>query len=118
ICLEVVHPSLLNEFDDPAWIKIDAEADAAAKLTHVFDGQAQPPRARRSQHEPIRTLGKVLLRQGRAEHFIVDAKIIYDDAALRNAGGPTRLEDVDRFALKRFRHPPTHRPAAQPFVLE
>ena len=41
-------------------------------------------------------MGKYLLGQGVAEHFVVDPVILDDDAALGDAGGAAGLEDVDR----------------------
>ena len=70
--LEVLHPALLDELDDPARIEIDAEADAAAVLAQVLDRQPQPARAGRAEHQPVRSLGEVLVGQRVAEHLVVD----------------------------------------------
>jgi hypothetical protein len=43
------HPALLDQFDHPARIEVDAEADAAAELAEMLDGEAQAPRARRTE---------------------------------------------------------------------
>ena len=115
---EVLHPALLDELDHPPRIEIDAETNAAAMLGQVLDRQPQPPRARGAQHQPIRAAREILLRQRVAEERIVDAEILDRDAALRHARGAARLEHVDRPVGQRLGHPPPHRPAAEPFVLE
>ena len=51
---ELLHPAFFDELDDPARIEIDAEADAAAMLGQMLDGQPQPPRAGRAEHQPVR----------------------------------------------------------------
>ena len=79
-------------------------------------------RSRRGPDGPsisqLRPLGEVLLRQRVAEHLVVDAEVVDDDAALGDAGGAAGLEDVDRLVLQRLGHPAAHRAAAQPLVLE
>src|SRR5262249_42181527 len=110
IRLQMLHPALFDELDDPAWIEIDAEADAAAELAEMLDGEAQPPRSARAKHQPVRSFGKVLLRQRRAELLVVDAKIVDDDAALRNAGGAAGLEDVGGLAPQGLGLPAPNRP--------
>jgi hypothetical protein len=60
--LEVLHPAVLDELDDPARIEIDAEANATAELAKMFDGQAQAARSGRSEHQPVAALGEVLVR--------------------------------------------------------
>src|SRR5262249_9808193 len=84
----------------------------------MLDGEAQPPRSARAKHQPVRSFGKVLLRQRRAELLVVDAKIVDDDAALRNAGGAAGLEDVGGLAPQGLGLPAPNRPAAKPFVFE
>ena len=42
--LQMLAPAFLDQLDDPARIEIDAEADAAAILREMLDGQAQPAR--------------------------------------------------------------------------
>ncbi len=49
-----------------------------------------------SQFDP---LGEILLRQRVAEHLVVDAEVVLDDAALGDAGGAAGLEDVGRLVL-------------------
>ena len=61
---------------------------------------------------------KILLRQRVAEQRVIDAKILDRDAALGHAGRAAGLEHVDRLVGQPLRHPPPHRPAAEPFVLE
>ena len=50
-----------------------------------------------SQFDPF---GKILVGQRVAEHLVVDAEVVDDDAALRDAGGAAGLEDVDRLVLR------------------
>ena len=67
-----------------------------------------------SQLDP---LGKILVGQRVAEHRVVDAEIVDDDAALGNAGGAAGLEDVDRLVRQALRAPsgaPGRRAAIRP----
>ena len=111
-------PALLDQLDHPPRIEIDAETNAAAMLRQMLDCQPQPPRPRRAQHQPVRAVRKILLRQRVAEERVVGPKILDRHAALRHARGAARLEHVDRLVGERLRHPPPHRPAAEPLVLE
>src|SRR5262245_61668232 len=112
------HPAFLYELDDPARIEVDTKADAAANLTEMFDGQPQSAGSGRTEHEPVRSLGEILLGQSVAEHFVVDAEIINDDAALRNTGRAARFKHVDRLLLQGLGDPTADRSATEPFVLE
>src|SRR5439155_19862259 len=38
VSIEVLHPTFFDELDDPAWVQVDAEADAAAILAEMLDG--------------------------------------------------------------------------------
>src|SRR6266852_3815303 len=49
--------------------------------------QKQPPRAGRAEHQPVGSLGEVLVGQRGREHLIVDPVVLADDAALGDAGG-------------------------------
>src|SRR5688572_16894212 len=112
-------PPFLNQLDHPPRVEIDAEADAAAaELREVLDRQAQPPGPRRSEHQPVRPLRKVLVRQRRAEQLVVGAEVGTGDARLRGARGAPCFEDVDRLIAEPARNPPPHGPAAEPLVLE
>src|ERR1051325_1004596 len=82
VSFKVLHPAFFDELDDPARIEIDAEADSAAKLAEVFDGQSQSARTGRAQHEPVGALGKIFVRKRFAEHFVVDPVIFGDYPAL------------------------------------
>ena len=115
---QVLHPAFLDELDDPAWIEIDTETDAAAVLAQVLHCQSQAPRTGWAEHEPVGAFGEILVRQRLAEKLVVDAKIIRDHAAFRNARRTTGLENIDRLVLERLRHPAANGAAAQPFVLE
>ena len=61
----------------------------------VLDGQAQPARAGRPEHQPVAPFREELLRQRVGEHLVVDPEVVDDDAALGDAGRAAGLEDVD-----------------------
>ena len=71
-----------------------------------------------SQHQPVRPLGKILVRQRVAEQRVIGAEVVDRDAALGDARRTAGFEYVNRLVGKRLRHPAPHRAAAQPFVLE
>ena len=84
----------------------------------MLHGKTQPPRARGPEHQPVGAPREIFVRKRLAEHFIVDAEVLDGNAAFRHSGRSPCLEDIERFAGKPLRHPPAHRPAPQPFVLE
>jgi hypothetical protein len=53
----------LINLNHPARIEIDAEADAAAMLAQVLDGEAQTPRTGRPSISQFAPFGKVLVRE-------------------------------------------------------
>ncbi len=57
---ELFDGAAFDELDNPARIQIDAEADAAAMLGQVLDGQTQAARAGGPEHQPIGAFGKIL----------------------------------------------------------
>ena len=116
--LEVLGPALLDQLDDPARIEIDAEADPAAVLAQMLDGEPQAPGTRRPEHQPVRAARKLVVRQRTAEQLVVDAEVFARDARFRNARRAAGLEDVDRLAGQPLRNPALHRTTAQPFILE
>ena len=116
--LHHLHLAHLDQLDHPARIEIDHEADAAAMLREMFDGEPQPARAARADHQPVSALRKLVVRQRLAEQLVVDAEVVDVDARLRHAGAAAGLERVDRLVLVGARHPAPHRAAAQPLVLE
>ena len=116
--LQVLAPALLDQLDHPARVEVDAEGDAAAVLGQVLHRQAQAPRARRAQHQPVRAAREVLVGQRLAEDLVVGAEVLTRDAGLRDAGGAAGLEHEDRLPGEALRHPALHRAAAQPLVLE
>src|SRR4029450_6150701 len=99
------HPALLDEFDDPARVEINAKAYAAAILAQMLDRQAQAPWAGRAQHEPVGPFGEELLRQRAAEDFVVDPMVLGDNAALRNACGAAGFENISRLVPQSTRQP-------------
>src|SRR5262245_51802722 len=115
--LEMFHPALIDQLDYPARVEVDAEADATAMLTEMLDGQAEAPWSGRPEHQPVRTLGKVLLWESLAEQLVIGAKVVGRHTTLRHAGSPARFEHVDRLVSVRLWHPAPHGPAAQPIVL-
>jgi len=84
----------------------------------VLDREAQPARPRRTEHQPVRALGKVLVGQRPAEELVVGAEVLDGDPALGDAGRAAGLEDVNRPSREPFRNPALDRTAAQPLVLE
>ena len=98
VFFQVFHPSLFDQLDDPARIQVDAETDAAAMLSQMLDGQSQPTRSARTEHQPVGSLGKVLVRQGVAEKFIVFPMIFNHHTALRNSRGAARFKHKRRLA--------------------
>ena len=84
----------------------------------MLDGQPQPPRARRTEHQPVGAAGKVFVVKRVAEHRVVDAEVVDIDPALGDAGAAAGLEDVDRPIGIGLGNPAPHRAAAEPFVLE
>ena len=108
----------LEELDDPARVEVDDEADAAAVLREVLDGETQAARPRRPEHEPVRALREKFVGQRVAEHLVVGAEVVDVDARLGHAGAAARLEDVDGTVGQTLRHPAADGAAAQPLVLE
>jgi len=80
IRLQMLHPALLDELDDPARVEIDAKADAAAMLAKMLDRQAEPAGAGGPEHQPVRPLREVFVGQGVAEQLVVDPVVLDDDA--------------------------------------
>src|SRR2546429_9976678 len=118
ICLQVLHPALLDELHHPARIEIETEADAAAELAEMLDGESQSARAGGAEHHPVGALREELVRQTLTEYLVVDPQVFADDAALGNTSGAAGLEDVDRFLVQRLGDEAPHRSSAQPAVLE
>ena len=56
--LHLLHLAALDELDDPARVEVDHEADAAADLAEVLDGEAQAARARGADVQPVGALRK------------------------------------------------------------
>jgi len=114
----LIHLPVLDQLDHPARVEIDHEADAAAVLRQVLDGQPQPPRAARSDHQPVGPFRERIIGERFAEVRIVDPEVLVRDSRLRHTGAAAGLEHVDRLVRVRLRDPPPHRTAAQPFVLK
>ncbi len=107
-----------DQLVDPARIEIDEEADPAAVLGQVLDGQAQPARPRRPQHQPVGAAREGLVGQVVAEDLVVGLEVLDVDAALGHAGRAAGLEDVQGLVRQALGDPAPHRSAAQPLVLE
>src|SRR4051794_24322677 len=116
--LEVVHPAFFDELDDPSRVEVDTEADAAAMLRQVLDGETQTPRARRAEHQPVCTHWEVLLGQCFAEQRIVDPEVFTRNSAFWNTRRAAGFEDVDGFSVEPFGHPASYGSAAKPLVFE
>ncbi len=97
--LHHLHLAHLDQLDHPARIEIDHEADAAAMLREMFDGQPQAARSARADHQPVGALRKLVVRQRLAVVLVVDAEVVDVDARLRHAGAAAGLERVDRLVL-------------------
>ena len=69
------HPSFLDQLDNPAWVKIDAEADAATVLSKMFDRQSKPSWARRAKHQPVCTLREIFFRESLTEFFVIGSEV-------------------------------------------
>ena len=118
VLFEMFHPPLLDEFDHPSRIQVDAKADSASVLAQVLDGKPQTAWAGWSEHEPIGTFGKVLIRKSVAKEFVIDSEVIDDHSAFGDPGRPTGFEDIGWFAGKAFGDPAFDRSATQQLVLE
>src|SRR6185369_6561948 len=70
--LELIHPTLLNQLDHPARIEINREADAGTVLRQMLDREPETPRPARTEHQPVRSFWKLVLRQRLAEQLVVD----------------------------------------------
>src|SRR5260221_14167238 len=103
---QVLHPAFLDELDHPARVEVDAEANAAAILAQMLDGQSQPPRSGWPEHQPVSALGEILLRKTFAEHLVIDAKVVHDDTTLGNPGRAAGFEYEDRLLLPLLPLPP------------
>ncbi len=110
--------ALLEQFDDPAGVEVDAEADATSVLCEMFDSKPETPRPRRSEHQPVRARRKVLVGKRFTEQFVVDPKVIHDDSRLGRAGGPTGLEDIGRLTGQPLGDPAIDGSASQRIVFE
>src|SRR5687767_6060312 len=116
--LQLGHRAALDQLDDPARIEIDAETDSAAMLAEMFDRQPETAWSRRPEHQPVRPLRKIRIRQSLRQHLVIDPKIVDHHPALRDAGRTARLEDIRGLVRVRFRHPAAHRTASKPLILE
>jgi hypothetical protein len=116
--LQMLHPALLDQFDHPAGIEVDTEADTAAILGEVLNREPEPPRPGRPEHQPVGSRRKKLLGQCVAEHLVVGAEVAGVVSRFRDAGRAAGLEDVGRLVGQTFRHPATDRAAAQPLVFK
>ena len=115
---EMLHPALLDQFDHPARIQVDAEADAAAILREMLDRQAQPARTGRTQHEPVRAFRKKFVGQRLAEELVIDPEILERHTRLRRARCASGLKHIGRLAFAAPGDPAPHRTATQPLILE
>src|SRR5215213_9452611 len=84
----------------------------------MLNRQPQPPRAGRTEHQPVCPQRKVLLRQRLAEQGVIGPKIINRDAALGYARRPAGLKYVNWIVRQCLWYPTPHRAAAQPVVLK
>ena len=118
IGLGALNPTSLEALDDPPWIHVEAEGDAAPMLGKVLYGQAKPPGACGPERDPVRAGREALIGERLAEQLIIDPEIFTGNPALGKARAPACLEDVDGLSSKALRNPPLNRAAPQPFVLK
>jgi hypothetical protein len=123
--LDVVHVGagdlVLLVGDDllhPARIEIDEVAGAAAEVGEVLDGEPEPARAGRTDHQPGAAAREMLVGDLAGKLLVVGLVVVPADALLRHAGGPAGLEDVVGPALVLLRHPDLGLQVAQRLVLE
>jgi hypothetical protein len=118
VALGLIEFAQLEELDDPAWIEIHHEADAAAVLCQVLDGQPEAARTARADHQPVRSAREKLIRQRGAKGFVIGTEVVDTDARFGNAGRAARFECKDGLVGVGARHPAAHGTAAQPLVLK
>ena len=116
--LQVLPPTSFDQLDHPSGIQIDTETDPATVLGQMLDRKAQPSRAGRSEHQPVRAFREVLIGQGLAEQLVVDPEVLARHPRLGDARRAARLEHKNRLPGKAFGNPAPDGTAAQPFVLE
>src|ERR1041385_1586109 len=107
-----------NDFFDPTRIEVDKITNTAPKIREVFNGQAQPARSSRSNHQPGAATRKMLVGDLRRKLFIVGLVVVPPDALFGHAGSPARFEDVKRPPLIFLRHPDFGLQIAKPFILK
>src|SRR4051812_31904080 len=93
--IDFLNFAALEALNDPARVEIDAERDAAAELGEVLDGEAQPARAGRAEHEPVGALGEGFVAERGGKVFVVGAEVVDLQARLGNAGRAAGLEDIN-----------------------
>ena len=76
VFFQMFHPAFFDQLDHPPRIEIDAKTNPSAKLAEVLDRQSQPTWPGRTEHQPIGIFWEIFVGQGRAEHFIIVAKVI------------------------------------------
>src|SRR6185295_5253901 len=108
----------LEQLDYPARIEIDHEADTAAILGQMLNGQAQTTWPGRTKRQPVSALRKKLIRKRVTECLVVKPKILDVDPRFWNAGTAAGFEGVHGTFGITARYPAPHRATTQPFVLE
>src|SRR4029077_9183370 len=108
----------LDQLDHPARIEVDAKADPPSMLCQMFDRQPEPPGTARPEHQPVASLGKLVVGKRLAEHLVVDLPIVDLHTTFGNTRGTAGLKDIDRFALEPLGNPTLDWSAPQPFVFE
>src|SRR5579871_1829729 len=116
--LGLVDLASLDQLDDPSRVEIDHEADAAAVLAEVLDGQTQTSRAAGPDHDPVGAARKEFVGKRLAEGLVVDAEVVDVDAGFGDTGAAAGFKCVDGVAGIGFGHPTADGTSAQPLVLK
>ena len=114
----MLHPAFFDQLDHPARIQINTKTNPTAHLSQMLDRQPQTTRARRTQHQPVTALRKVLIRQRLAKQRVVRSEVIHDHSAFGNTGRTTGFKNVSR-AICMILHPPSlNRTTAKPIIFK
>ena len=90
---------ILIELDHPSRIEIQMEADSAADLREMLDGEPEPSRTGRTDRQPVRAFRERVVGSVSLNSLVIDPEIFRRDARLGHAGAAARLEHEDRFVV-------------------
>src|SRR5947209_2138809 len=95
VAVGFVELAVFQQLDDPARVEIDTEANAAAELGEVLDGQPQSPRTGRPEHQPMAATWEMLVRQRLRHYLVIDPVVLDDDSRFRHTGRASGLKDIN-----------------------